>query len=132
MTICAGEICPFTDVVTELNVPWYDVARRAWIAQHSPMSIEDVLALHLRVGVVWSGPRSFAFARLVHTKWPIEDLLRPAVVALDGDAWWLYVLAGDWRDAVSHLPEARPWIGWERHGRARWHRTDVIVRKAFQ
>ncbi len=112
---------------------WYDTAERVWVAQRSPLEFSDVVRCHLRSGVVWAGPRSFALARAVSTEWSVASLLDPQLVAgLGANAWWLYLLAGDWQDAVGHLPAYLPWIGWERHGRARWHRTDVIVRKAME
>lgn len=113
---------------------WYNTAERVWVAQNSPLVFSDVVKAHLRLGVVWSGPRSFALARLVRTEWCVASLLDPVMVAGLGeaDAWWLYMLAGDWQDAVSHLPAYRNWIGWERHGRMRWHRTDVIVGRALR
>lgn len=112
---------------------WYDTAERVWVAQHSPLDFSAVVEAHLRVGVVWRGLRSFALVRPVCTKWNDASILDPRLVAGLGiaDAWWLYLLAGDWQDAVGHLPAFLPWIGWERHGKMRWHRTDVLVRRAL-
>lgn len=112
---------------------WYDVARREYVAQRSLRPLSAVLAGHMYHGVVWSGPKSFALARPVYSVWDSTLLDDPFMVAaVDADAWWIYLLAGDWKDAASHLPYELEYIGWERHGRQRWHRMKTVVNLAFR
>ena len=98
--------------------------------QWSVFSFSECLSCHLERGVVWSSIQSFALVRAVRTDWRLARLLSPHYVAEDPDCWWVYLLAGDWKDALSHLPHFLPFIGWERRERPRFHRLEDLVRRA--
>lgn len=110
------------------------LARLAHESQNGPRSFYEDVGLHLSFGVVISTDEVFMLARPVHTSWPGDELVNPRYTCerRDADAWWLYLLAGDWRQAVLHMPGHLPFIGWERHGSVHWHRTSTIVQHALR
>ena len=113
------------------------LAERAHAAQHGPRSFQEDLQLHLSHGVVVATCRVFVLARPVSMSWSGEFLVDSARTAEqtndpDDRAWWLYLLAGDWSQAILHMPFYLPVVGWERHGNVHWLRTSTIVRHALR
>jgi len=72
-------------------------------AESSPFvdTLQDDLQAHLHNGVVISSPDYFAMFRPVWSHWPEDILLTPAVVDPEGDAWFVWACAGDWRKAIE-------------------------------
>lgn len=58
-------------------------------------TFEHDLFLHLMHGYVVSSPTLFAMFRPVRSAWNMEQLLDPSQTDPDGDAWWLWLVAGD-------------------------------------
>jgi hypothetical protein len=74
---------------------------------------EDVEA-HLLNGYVFSTPHFFVMGRVVLSSAAREDIVDPWVRFDTGDAWLVYLMAGDMRRALAMLPHDLPRIGWER------------------
>lgn len=102
----------------------YDQARAVYDSEPCARTFEEDLQLHFRHGYVVSTPECFAMARPVWRHWPYEHLANPALVAANGDCWWIWLLAGDLRTALSWLPDSREWIGYERVNVPRFFQCD--------
>jgi len=110
----------------------YQLAQRVYATEPCARSLEEDIALHLAHGYVVARPDALAMARPVWKHWPYEKLASPWIVAPEGDAWWIWLLAGDLKTAMTWLPDAhRPWIGYERVNVPRWVRRERLVRGGF-
>jgi hypothetical protein len=92
----------------------YLVALQVYASEPCARSLAEDIELHARFGYVHSTPEVFAMGRRVWSHWPHERLSQPWEVAADGDCWWIWLLAGDVRQAIGYIPEPLPWIGYER------------------
>jgi hypothetical protein len=77
-------------------------------------TFREDLEAHLRRGWVYGRPDFFAMGRPVDSKAERGDIVNPWVQFASPDAWLVYLMAGDWRRALSLLPYPLPLIGWER------------------
>jgi hypothetical protein len=75
--------------------------------------MEDLEA-HLLNGYVFSTPGVFVMGRVVSSCAAPEEIVNPWVKFGEGDAWLVYLLAGDMGQAWKVLPHELPRIGWER------------------
>jgi hypothetical protein len=97
----------------------------------STLDFESDLAGYLRYGYVVSTPDFFVMAREVNQKAPYDELVNPYSVHQSPNAWWVGLIAGDWRAALAMLPHKRQLIGWERRHGVRFYRlTSLIDRSA--
>lgn len=83
------------------------------------------LLLHLHHGYVYSSPTAFAMARPVALSWTPEELSTVAKTDPDGDAWFVWAVAGDMREALSKLPFPKKWLAFCRRGSPRIHRLEL-------
>lgn len=105
------------------------LAAKAWYEKHqNDRSFEEALGEHLMHGYVWSSPTEFGMAKAVlwHNGIVVPGHPRP-------NAWFIYLVAGNWRNLVEHLPFHLDWIVWRRrmqnHYRA--YKTDELLRKTY-
>lgn len=107
----------------------YERARRVYETEACARSFEEDVFLHLQHGYVIARPDAFAMARPVWKHWSYRELASPWIVAPEGDCWWIWLLAGDMREAMKWLPDAhRPWVGYERVNVPRFVRRERLVR----
>jgi hypothetical protein len=92
----------------------YAAAVAAYERQGMPSSIEADLWHHLQFGHVVSTPRVFAMFRPVASTWAAERLNDLTDTAPDGDAWFIWCLAGELAALKPFLPR-RPKIGFARY-----------------
>jgi hypothetical protein len=101
---------------------------------HPGMSFDQDLAAHFERGYVVSTPQAFGMARPVRRDWEPGRLNDPwDVEPLDSaDCWFLWVLAGDLSVAARWLPQALPWLGFARRGKAaRFAEASNLLNKAL-
>lgn len=101
---------------------------------HPGMSFEQNLAAHFERGYVVSTPQAFGMARPVRRDWEPGRLNDPwDVEPLESaDCWFLWVLAGDLSVAARWLPQALPWLGFARRGKAaRFAKASNLLNKAL-
>ncbi len=78
--------------------------------------------LHLLHGYVFSTPTLFVMGRPIDRfdDWPrLKDPLVRYPPERE-NCWWLFLLAGEAREAWRYLPYPLPYIGWERRGKPRF------------
>ncbi len=103
-------------------------AREVYENEPCARTFEEDLHWHLRLGWVISTPTFFLMVRQVRRDWPIQQLRMPWQVHPRGDAMWIWLLAGDMREAmVSEAWPAFEWVGFERENDPRW----VLREKLF-
>lgn len=92
------------------------VERAAAVYQQEPCAraFQEDLEAHLLNGHVFSTPEVFVMGRMVDSRAPAEEIVNPWVKFDNGDAWLVYLLAGDPGKALALLPRELPRIGWER------------------
>lgn len=90
-------------------------------------SFEEDLWHHLAHGYVVSTPDAFAMVRIVWHYWPLDVLRQPWVVDEQGDAWLIWLLAGDLSVAARWLPVPKPWIVFERKNRMKFYRSSRFL-----
>ena len=90
------------------------------------------LALHLLNGYVISTPDLFLMGRPVKHDAPREQILDPAFIFNEPDAWLVWLGAardrGGIRGFFKHEPYPLPFIGWERDNVLRFHKRDLLIR----
>lgn len=77
-------------------------------------TFREDLEAHLLNGYVHSTRDFFVMGRVVRSDAPAGDVVNPWVRFDNGDAWLVYLMAGDLRGALDMLPYDLPRIGWER------------------
>lgn len=90
---------------------------REWCAR----TFEEDLQLHFRYGYVVSTPRVFAMGRAVDSEARGGLVVNPVVRFDKPDAWLVYLMAGDLREALRFLPYRLPKIGFERKNILRFY-----------
>ncbi len=91
-------------------------------------TFEADLYLHLAFGgTVLSTPTVFMMARPVFSHWPEDRLKDPRWAEQDGDAWYVWLLAGHGPDGWGALPPKK-WLGGERFNVIRWRKYDRLSR----
>lgn len=98
-------------------------AEQVYRTERCDRSLIQDLALHNRTGYTLVTATCIAAARPVRKDAREADVLNPSVVFPEGrDAWLVWIVAGDIREAIAALPYELPWIGWQKKNRLRWHR----------
>lgn len=105
-------------------------AREVYESEPCARTFEEDLLWHFRLGWVVSTPTLFLMARQVCRDWPRERLQSPWYVHPRGDAVWLWLLAGDMREAWGAAPwPGVSWVGWERGNKPRfWPRKNLFAK----
>ncbi|HWB05284.1 MAG TPA: hypothetical protein VG796_19785 [Verrucomicrobiales bacterium] len=96
-------------------------------------TFEHDLFLHFLHGTVWSTTDGFVMLRPVRRDWPLAWLHDPARTDPAGDAWWIWLLAGN-PSRLWSLHPPKPWIGFERKNVPRFypfHRLSRLYRPAL-
>lgn len=97
----------------------FERAQIVYLTEPCARSFNDDLGHHLVHGYVWSSPTCFVMFRPVQSTWPLDMLRAPWETDPAGDCWWVWLLAGDTREAISKMPFAMPRIGFERQNEPR-------------
>jgi hypothetical protein len=106
----------------------YETAAR-WHLAHCPgESFRDVIEAHLFNGHLIAGPRLFLLGRRVSHTWPDELLRDPWQTDPDGDAWHVWLCAGDLRAIPGVVPYPLPWVTYHRRGRLCRARFSALLR----
>lgn len=107
------------------------VHHAAAVYQREPCarSFREDLEAHLLHGHVFSTPEFFVMGRAVRSWAAGEDIVNPWVTWPDGDAWLVYLMAGDMGRALRMLPYRLPLIGWERGNVLRFWPLAGVVRR---
>jgi hypothetical protein len=105
------------------------LARALGVYESEPCarSFEEDLWHHLMHGYVVSTPEAFAMVRIVWRHWPLDVLRQPWHADEQGDAWLIWLLAGDMSVAARWLPVPKPWIGFERKNKMRFYRSSRFL-----
>ena len=91
-----------------------------WHLDHCPETpFREILEAHLFCGHVISGPTRFILGRQVCRDWPESRLLNPWDTDPNGDAWFVWLWAGEIGDWRRVLPWPLPWLMWHRGDRLR-------------
>jgi len=109
-----------------------DVMAEMWDeGQPSPRSfLQDLYThLHLESGFVFSTPSFFMMGRPVDLGADHFDILNPSMEFKNPNAWFVYGLAGDFREAMAHVPYYLPAIGWERRDSVKWWPMNEFLNK---
>ena len=105
----------------------YERAKEVYAKELCARTLELDILLHVRDGFVYSSPTALALVRPVCQSGAYKDLTSPWVCFDDPDTWWVYLMVGNTREAVQHLPFFLPWIGWERKNVPRFYRLEKFV-----
>jgi hypothetical protein len=100
----------------------YETAARWHVANVPGVEFREILEAHLFEGHVMSGPERFILGRQVSRDWPDEWLINPWKTDEQGDAWFVWLWAGEVRDWQTIVPWKLPWIGFHRGERLKWHK----------
>ncbi len=93
-------------------------------------TFEEDLMLHLKYGYVLSVPTAFVMARPVNMYMEYDIITNPIFSKFsEVNAWWIYLLAGDIREVIRHIPFQLPYVGWEIDNKPRFRPLDRIRRK---
>lgn len=85
---------------------------------------------HLQHGFVYSSPTCFAMCREVSSAWGADKMLAPWEVEPGGDCWFVWMLAGDAREAIGRLPHVKPFIAFEKRCKVRLRTREQVMRLA--
>lgn len=104
-------------------------AAKVYETEDCPRTFGEDVEAHLLCGYVFSTPTVFAMGRPVRRDVLASTIVNPYVMFPkdDCDAWLVYLVAGDLREALGYLPYPLPWIGWERGNVLRWYRTERLL-----
>lgn len=110
----------------------YDQAMELYAA-HPRMSFGRDINQH----IAWGGhvvctPEFIALARPVNKNWEPDRLANIMVTAPTetADCWFIWLLCGDLKEAVKHLPYPLPWFGFSQRGQpARFIEAEKVLAK---
>jgi hypothetical protein len=90
----------------------------------------DDLSLHLQHGYVVSTPTGFGMARPIDSSWRGDNERLADIRQSDagGDAWFIWMVAGDLAEVMEFLPSRKKWLAFARRGLPRWVKTEKILR----
>jgi hypothetical protein len=105
-------------------------ARSVYDNEKCARSFDEDLYLHLNTPgcIVYKDDTNLALLRPVNRYDSYEILTNPARYSTPPNAWWLYLLVGDFRFLCTRLPYVLPFIGWERHNVPRFHNFNKLLR----
>lgn len=91
-------------------------------------TFHEDLWLHLCYGYVLSTPTTFVMCRPVCSSAPLDQVVDPRRVFEAPDCWHIYLLAGDFDEALTHLPYELKYVSWERDNKLRRYPLQKLVR----
>lgn len=92
------------------------------------------IEMHMAYGYLISTPKFIAMARPVRKDWPHERIadIRQTEPRETADCWFIWLLCGNMKEAVKHLPYSLPWIGFARRGKpARFVEASRMLNKVL-
>ena len=104
----------------------YEKAAR-WHLEHSPgVAFTEIVEAHFQVGYAFSGPAYFLLGRQVSSTWDDERICDPWQVDPLGDAWHVWLYAGDMRAWQRLVPYSLPWLMFHRRDKLRRYRFPQV------
>lgn len=93
-------------------------------------NFEEDLYLHLNTPgcIVFKDEESLALLRPVSCVCSYRQLVDPTYISAVPDAWWIYLLVGDFPRLLELLPNRFDLIGWERKNRPRFYELSKLRR----
>lgn len=103
---------------------WHDALRSHW-------TFDQVVESHAVGGVILATPSVFVMARRIVHSWSDEQICHPQITASpeEADCWHVWLLAGDFREAVERLDRSFPFVSWHRRGKLKVHRLDHVLQR---
>ena len=103
----------------------------ASVYAHEPCArtFREDLEAHLLNGHVFSAPDFFVMGRVVDSQADGKFIVDPWVRFDEGDAWLVYLAAGDLRAMWRLLPFPKEFIGWERSNVLRFWRFESLQKR---
>lgn len=102
-------------------------------AAHPEMNMMDDLTSHIAFGGhVFATPSCIAMVRPVRKDWEPKYLADLSCIqeAETADCWFIWLLCGDLKEAVKHLPYHLPWFGFSQRGQpARFIEAEKVLAK---
>ena len=85
----------------------------------SAWSFGQIVEAHAQAGHVVVTPEICLLFRAVRRDWEERDLCDPLLWSPEPDCWHVWILAGDYRQALRWMPYPLPYVSCHRHGRLR-------------
>lgn len=108
----------------------FEQAQLVYKYDHLPRSFPEDLSLHLHFGWVISTPTVFLMGRPVKHDAPYSQITDPAVSFENPDCWFVYLCAGNIRDALRLAPWPLPFVAWDRDNVLRVFPFEKVAGKA--
>lgn len=108
----------------------FEQAQAVYEREPCARPFEEDLFFHLLHGFVYSSPTCFAMCREASSAWDADKMLLPWEIELSGDCWFVWMLAGDAREAIGKLPHVKPFIAFEKRGEVRLRTHAEVMRLA--
>jgi hypothetical protein len=106
----------------------FETAAR-WHNARSPDVLFTVpLEAHLQTGYVFNTPELFIMARRISTDWPEDCILDPWLTNPEGDAWHVWLYAGEILAIPPLIPYFLPYVTFHRKGKFKIHRMEHLLR----
>jgi hypothetical protein len=106
-----------------------DRARAVYEQEWCARPFEEDLRLHLRNGYVFNTPTLFMMGRPVSSDARPALIVDPAVTFDAPDAWLVYLLAGELREAVRFIPYPLEKIGLERNNVLKFYGFEYFTKR---
>lgn len=107
-----------------MNESPYAIAAALHNAAGMAHTFAEAVEAHAVTGYVMATPHLFLLGRRVGSGWSDDELCDPWMIAPDGDAWHVYLAAGDLREAIRLLPYRLPYLSYFHEGRKRLMRLE--------
>jgi hypothetical protein len=105
-------------------------ARMVYEREECSRNFEEDFCLHWNnpYAIVHKDDANLAFARPVSINDPYERITDPSYISHRVNAWWVYLLVGDFHFLLSLLPYDLEYIGWERNNKPRFYKLKQLRR----
>ncbi|QJE99108.1 hypothetical protein [Luteolibacter luteus] len=85
----------------------------------SAWSFAEIVEAHAQSGYVVVTPEICLLFRAVRRDWSEAELCDPLLYSPEPDCWHVWLLAGDYRQAMRWMPFPLPWVSFHRRGKWR-------------
>lgn len=85
----------------------------------SAWSFAQVVEAHAQCGYVVVTPELCLLFRAVRSDWSEGELCDPLLFSPEPDCWHVWLVAGDYRQALRWTPYPLPWVSCHRRGKLR-------------